>query len=276
MILLNFMCSKTKYKNDIPPIINKYIKDNNIKSFIDCTCGGANLTDKIICENVYGVDLSPSLIELHKQAQKDFSKILIDGNKEIWDNCYAAWKRMKQILDKKSYEDFTHDDFVYIGMPLYEIGCMEWYASFSCGGFSKGYAKNSATRNYYQERWRNHKKQSEQENYKNINFFCNDYQCFVSKYMNVAEDRKTLLYIDPPYKDTVQYAISKNFDYMRLYKWLNEISKIYPIFVSEQFLPKEFDKYKIWEKETKRTIGINNDFKAKEKLWLINRRNEDE
>ena len=43
------MGSKTKYKNDIPPIINKYIKDNNIEVFIDCCSGGANLTDKIIC-----------------------------------------------------------------------------------------------------------------------------------------------------------------------------------------------------------------------------------
>lgn len=156
-----FMGSKTKYKNDIPPIINKYIKDNNIEVFIDCCSGGANLTDKIICENVYAVDLSPSLIELHKQAQKDFSKIPTDGSREMWDNSYSAWKKMKKILDTKSYENFTNSDFNEIGLPLYEIGCMEWYASFSNGGFPRGYAKNSITRNYYQEAWRNHKKQSE-------------------------------------------------------------------------------------------------------------------
>lgn len=271
-----FMSSKTKYKNDIPPIINKYIKDNNIEVFIDCCSGGANLTDKIICENVYAVDLSPSLIELHKQAQKDFSKIPTDGSREMWDNSYSAWKKMKKILDTKSYENFTNSDFNEIGLPLYEIGCMEWYASFSNGGFPRGYAKNSITRNYYQEAWRNHKKQSEQEIYKNIKFFCDDYQHFVNKFINKTENVKILLYIDPPYKNTKSYAIAKNFNYMGFYKWLKEISEFCPIFISEQYLPAEFDKYKIWDKEVKRTSGKDNNFKAKETLWFIDRRNENE
>ena len=271
-----FMGSKTKYKNDIPPIINKYIKDNNIEVFIDCCSGGANLTDKIICENVYAVDLSPSLIELHKQAQKDFSKIPTDGSREMWDNSYSAWKKMKKILDTKSYENFTNSDFNEIGLPLYEIGCMEWYASFSNGGFPRGYAKNSITRNYYQEAWRNHKKQSEQKAYKNIKFFCDDYQHFVYKFINETKNVKTLLYIDPPYKNTKSYAIAKNFNYKGFYKWLKEISEFCPIFISEQYLPAEFDKYKIWDKEVKRTNGKDNNFKAKETLWFIDRRNENE
>ena len=74
-------------------------------------------------------------------------------------------------------------------------------------------------------------------------------------------------------KNTAGYGISKNFDYTRLYNWLSNISKTYPIFVSEQSLPEEFDKYKIWEKETNRTCGTSNNFKAKETLWLIDRRN---
>lgn len=273
---MTFMGSKTKYKKDIPPIINKYIKDNNIETFIDCTCGGANLTDKIICRNVYGIDLSPSLIALHKQAQNDFSKIPIDGCREMWDNSYAAWKKMKKILDIKSYDQFNSNDFINIGMSLYEIGCMEWYASFSNGGFPRGYAKNSATRNYYQEAWRNHKKQSEQENYKKIKFFCDDYQHFINKYIDETGNIKTLLYFDPPYKNTKPYAISKNFDYENFYEYLKETSKIFPICVSEQYLPEEFNKYKIWEKEVKRTAGKDNNFKAKETLWFIDRREEHE
>lgn len=252
---------------------HRFILDGGI---VTHNCGGANLTDKIICENVYAIDLSPSLISLHEQAQRNFSKIPIDGNREMWDNSYSAWKRMKKILDIKSFVDFTDEDFNEIGMPLYEIGCMEWYASFSCGGFPRGYAKNTAEKNFYQQTRRNHKKQSETENYQKIQFYCGDYQEIVTEYINNVQNVNTVLYIDPPYKDTKPYAISKNFDYMRLYKWLNEISKIYPIFVSEQFLPKEFDKYKIWEKEVKRTAGTNNNYTAKEILWLIDRRNNNE
>lgn len=269
---MTFMGSKTKYKNDIPPIINKYIKDNNVETFIDCSCGGANLTDKIMCDNIYAIDLSPSLIRLHQQAQNDFSKIPVDGNREMWDNSYTAWRKMKKILDTKSFSDFTNNDFNIIGMPLYEIGCMEWYASFSNGGFPRGYAKNSETRNYYQEAWRNHKKQTENDIYRKIKFCCGDYQEIVNKYIKNTKNTNTLLYIDPPYKNTKSYAISKNFDYNRFYNWLKEISKIYPIFVSEQFLPEDFDKFKIWEKEVKRTAGKDNNFKANETLWLIDNR----
>lgn len=37
--------------------------------------------------------------------------------------------------------DTNFMDFSVISMPLYEIGAIEWYASFSNGGFPRGYAK---------------------------------------------------------------------------------------------------------------------------------------
>ena len=51
-------------------------------------------------------------------------------------------------------------------MPLHEIGSIEWYSSYSRGGFAKGYAKNTATRNYYKEARKNHEKQSKNDIYK--------------------------------------------------------------------------------------------------------------
>jgi site-specific DNA-adenine methylase len=63
-----FMGSKRKYKKYIVPIINKYIKENNITKFYDVFCGGCNLSDEIICDKIICNDLSPTLIALHKQA----------------------------------------------------------------------------------------------------------------------------------------------------------------------------------------------------------------
>ena len=217
-----YMGSKRKYVKDICPIIQKYIKENNITKFYDVFCGGANLIDNIKCENLYASDLSPSLIALHKQAQEDFSKIPTDGSREYWDNAYSDWKKLRE----NGFKDFS-----VITMPLYEIGAIEWYGSFSNGGFPRGYAKNSGSRNYYQEAWRNHKKQSETENYKKINFSCENY-------LNVNIPEDALIYCDSPYKGTYNY--NSEFDYEKFYEWVRQMSKNNYVFISEYEMPEDF------------------------------------
>lgn len=56
-----YMGSKRRYAKYIVPIIDKYIQNNNITDFYDIFCGGANLADKITCENIYCNDLSPHI-----------------------------------------------------------------------------------------------------------------------------------------------------------------------------------------------------------------------
>ena len=87
----------------------------------------------------------------------------------------------------KDEKYLTLEDIAEIGYPLYKIGAIEWYASFSNGGFPRGYAKKSATRNYYQEAYRNHKKQSEKESYKKIKFVQGDYRD-ISDYLEVDDN----------------------------------------------------------------------------------------
>lgn len=259
------MGSKRKYCKDIVPIIQKYIDENNITTFVDCFCGGANLGDKIKCQKVICNDLSPTLIALHQQAQKDFSLIPTDGDKDYWDAARAEWNEIKKMLDDGTYySNYKEKD----EMLLYKIGAIEWYGSYSNGGFRKGYAKNSVTRNYYQEAYRNHKKQSETENYKNIIFIQGDY-----KVLKTLPFGQTVMYCDSPYKSTQPYGIQPNFNFNEYYNWLKETSKKFPIFVSEQSLPKDFEGCLIWEKnDVTRTIGTDNNFKACEKLFLIDNR----
>lgn len=259
-----YMGSKRKYCKDIVPIIQKYINDNKITTFIDVFCGGGNLVDKIQCNTVIANDLSPTLIALHQIAQTDFDKIPTDGNREYWDAAYAEFKKIRSAM--AAGESYTPQ------MPLYEIGAIEWYASFSNGGFPRGYAKNSNGRNYYQEAWRNHKAQSETALYKNIKFICGDYKDVLNKF-NSIDLQHTLIYCDSPYKGTKPYAINPKFNYEEYYNWLREISKSIPIFISEQEMPKDFPI--IWEKDTTRTCGKDNNFKACEKLYLLDNRKEE-
>lgn len=257
---MTYMGSKRRFAKYLLPIINQYIKEHNIENFIDCFCGGANLADKIDCDNVICNDLSPSLIALHQQAQKDFSIIPEDSSREWWDAAYADWRKMKTAMDKGEQADLS--------MPLYKIGAIEWYASFACGGFPRGYAKPAKGRNYYQESRRNHQKQSSEEKYKKIIFQQGDYKDILKSFDK--DLNKTILYCDSPYKGTKPYAIDRKFDFEAYYDWLRETSKIVPIFISEQEMPKDFPI--IWEKDVERTAGKDNHFKACEKLYLIDNR----
>lgn len=248
-----YLGSKRKYCKDIVPIIQKYIDENNITTFIDVFCGGANLADKIKCDTVIANDLSPSLIALHKQAQLDFSQIPKSCDREDWD---AAKNEFYKIIR----EAVKNNETPITTLPLYKIGAIEWYASYSNGGFSRGYAKNSPTRNYYREAYNNHKNQAENPNYQKIIFTQGDY-----KNINIPSD-KVLLYCDSPYKNTTPYDISKHFNFEEYYEWLRETSKKYPIFISEQNMPDDFNK--IWEKEANRTTSKTNRCKAVECLFF--------
>lgn len=243
---MNYMGSNKKNSKYILPIIQKYIDDNNIMEFYDVFCGGANICDKIKNTKIIASDLSPTLIALHKQAQEDFSKIPVENSKEIWDITYGEWKKLKsfnfKILNKTNF-------------PLCEIGAMEWYGSYSNGGFGRGYRANKE-RNFYLEAYKSHKAQSENSIYKNIDFVCCDYGELKIK-------KNSLIYCNPPNLNCKPYGVDRLFDYNKFYTWLKNKSKNNPIFVSEKFLPNDFNKYIIWEEDK---------LKDNEKLWLIDNR----
>ena len=163
-------------------------------------------------------------------------------------------------------KQMDNNEEINVDMPLYMIGAIEWYGSFAGSGFPRGYAKPSVGRNYYQEAYRNHKKQAENENYKKITFKQGDYKDLIS-YIPL---RNTILYCDSPYKGTKSYAINNKFNHEEYYNWLRETSKKVPIFISEQSLPQDF--VPVWEKDVTRTIGKDNNFKACEKLYFIDNR----
>lgn len=237
-----YMGSKSKYAQYIVPILQKAINDNNVQLYIEPFVGGANIIDKIKCSKRIGYDRSDTLIALLCQARDDFSKVLADGNRELWD------KGKSYIKDGIMPEDMT----------LAEIGAMEFFASFSNGGFPRGYAKNVAGRNYFKEARANMEKQA--PNLKGIEFY-------QSNYYNLRGLQGAVIYCDPPYANTKHYgyANQEKMDYTRFWNWVREMSKDNYVFVSEQVAPDDFEV--IWEMEAKRTCGKDNNFKATEKLF---------
>lgn len=238
-----YMGSKAKYKKYILPILQNTIDKHNVTIYIEPFCGGCNIIDDIKCKHKYAFDRSDTLIALLKQAAENPDLILKEGNRELWD------KGKEYVKNGKMPND----------MSLAEIGAMEFFASFSKGGFPRGYAKNTETRDYFQEAKRNLIAQAPK--LRDINFKCQNY------WELDLEIKNAVIYCDPPYQGTKLYGYSNQskMDYNHFWSWIRQISKNNYVFISEQNAPNDFNV--LWEQEVKRTTNKDNNFKAVEKLF---------
>ena len=238
------MGSKNRYAKYIVPILQKAIDDNKATTYIEYFVGGANIIDKIKCENRYGYDRSDTLIALLQAAQSGMENVLADGSRELWD------KGKGYVKDGIMPEDMT----------LAEIGAMEFFASYSNGGFPRGYAQNTTERNYFLEARNNLEKQA--PNLEGIIFECKDYK-------NYEPVKNAVIYLDPPYQGTkfYGYANQEKMNYEHFWNWVREISKDNIVYVSEQNAPEDFDI--VWEQNVVRTTNKENNFKAVEKLFTL-------
>lgn len=238
-----YMGSKNRYAPYIIPILQKTIDEHNVDTYIECFVGGANIIDKVQCKNRYGYDRSDTLIALLTQMSENFDGVLKDGNRELWDKG----------------KGYVKDGIMPDDMSLAEIGAMEFFASYCNGGFPRGYAKNTATRNYFKEAYRNAEAQA--PNLKGIKFGCQNY-------WELAAPANAVIYLDPPYAGTkiYGYANQPKMDYEHFWQWVRDISKDNYVFTSEQTAPNDFET--VWEQEVKRTTNKTNDFKAVEKLFV--------
>lgn len=203
-----FMGSKAKIASSIAPILQKCIDDNNIDTYIECFVGGGNMIEHIRCKNRYGYDRSDTLIALLTQMRDDFDKVLKDGNRELWDKGKA----------------YVKDGIMPDDMTLAEIGAMEFFASFSNGGFPRGYAKNTDGRNYFNEAYRNAEKQA--PNLKGIKFGCQNYW-----------------ELDPNISGTVIYCFDKDTEILTKdgWKYLKDVDISTDTFLSREPNTKKLD-----------------------------------
>lgn len=226
-----YMGSKNRYVKYICPILQKTIDKKGIKIFYDVCVGGGHIIENIKCENKIGIDINEDLINLYNYA--------INGGifpekitREDWDNAKAgkgeSWWR----------------------------ALVSFFASYMARGFEGGYALNSK-RNFYYERLINFKKQIPL--IKDCNFIQGDILTY-----NFLPN--SVIYVDPPYKNTKKYGVSKNFNYEIFWNKIRQLSKDNYVFVSEQKAPNDF--IPIWELKTNRNIGFQKQIIVKECLWI--------
>ena len=239
-----YMGSKSRFTKELIPIIQSYITEDT-KGYLEPFVGGANVINKIKCNNKIGCDIHKQLIALLNKVKDNIDDIpdiiLEETYKEVKNN-------------KESYEDWY-------------VGLVGFCASFGAKYFN-GYARDSKNDNSgkrSKQAIENLKKQA--PSLKDIEFKC-------CNFLNLPKEKIKgyVIYCDIPYKGTTKYK-TEPFPYEKFYEWANEMAKYNTVLVSEYNMPSNFKC--IWEKETKvnfdsNRITANENCKRTEKLFLCN------
>lgn len=233
------MGSKQRLAKDIVPIINDFIKNNNINIYIEPFVGGANMMEYIRCKEKIGADNNEYLIDM-------------------WQSLQTGW-RPPETMSKEMYEDIKNNKDEY-GKSLVAVAgfCATYNAKWFGGYAGVVKTKINTYRNYYDEAIRNISKQM--LNLMDVKFTCQDYTYFTGV-------NHTLIYCDPPYQGTTQYGSSKGFDYDKFWDWVRLVSENNIVLVSEYNAPDDFKS--VYEKTLTTTLDKNSRKKDTEKLFVL-------
>ena len=244
---MRYMGSKSRLAKELIPIIQSYITEDT-KGYLEPFVGGANIIDKIKCNNKIGCDIHKQLIALLNKAK--------DNIDDIPDTIsYETHKEVKN--NKEKYEDWY-------------VGLVGFCASFGAKYFG-GYARDNKNDN--SGKWsagaiKNLKKQAPL--LKDIEFKC-------CNFLDLPKDKIKgyVIYCDIPYRGTTKYK-TNSFPYEKFYEWAIEMAKNNTVLISEYNMPSNFKC--IWEKETKVNFDSNRcsgdkSNKRVEKLFICNTEN---
>ena len=232
---MKYQGSKRRIANEILPIILKNRRHD--QWYVEPFCGGCNLIDKVP-QGIGRIasDVHKPLISLLKALQN-------------------GWLPPEVVTE----EDYRQAKLLEDSNPLKGfIGFCSSYSGKWFGGFARGNATNGQPRNYTQEAYNNLKAQV--PNLVGISFENTSYDKLVMP-------ANSLIYCDPPYKDTTKYKHS--LDYDSFYTWCRA-KRLggHTIFVSEYQMPEDF--ICVWQKEI--TSSLTQDTgskKAFEKLFTL-------
>lgn len=239
---MKYMGSKSRIARHIVPIIQNYIDHSGAAAYIEPFVGGANVIDKINAPGKRGTDANPYLIALLSHMQRGGA-----------------------LPDSVSFEQYSAVRVDKGHYPTWYVGCVGFLASYNGRFFDGGYARpgyeGKKYRDYYQESKRNLEKQASQ--LREIKFACKDYRAYNGTGGN------SVIYCDPPYAGTKQYANSGSFDYAEFWETVRRWSAKNIVLVSETAAPDDFTC--IWEQPILRTIYSTKRTQSVERIFVYNR-----
>lgn len=231
---MNYRVSKQKLAKYIVPIIQKEINMHSSKYYLEPFVGGANIIDKIQCQNKIGYDINKYLIALLKQVQNDTSIFPETITEEEYHNVKN---------NKDNYADW------YVGL----VGFSSTFAS----SFFDGYARDkSGKRDIPNERIRNLIKQA--PNLKNIYFE-------TKNYLDINNIMNYTIYADPPYfqenSKKPKYVGQQKFIEDEFWNWCRKIGKNNTLLISNYKAPNDFrcifeKEHRIFSKNAHEKISV--------------------
>ncbi|NHE57965.1 DNA adenine methylase [Cyclobacterium plantarum] len=231
---MKYLGSKRRIAKYILPIILKDKNTNQI--YIEPFAGGCNTLDKVQGKRVAN-DINFYLVEMYKALQNGW----IPPNK----------------IDLEEYKDIRNNKGKY---PPELVGFVGFGCSFGgkwFGGYARGNNSLGAKRNYCDEAKRNLLKQI--ANLKDVKFINKSYD-------EIDYPKNSLIYCDPPYKDTTEYMTK--FDSLKFYDWVKDMTnQNHKVYFSEYSAPKEFKC--IWSYNTTTNLNINQHSTRIEKLFIF-------
>ena len=236
---MKYIGSKARISKDITKILNKIIEENNIDTYIEPFVGGANVIDKVVCENKIGGDNNEYLISLWNSLKNGYKPIEFISREDYYDI-------------KTNKEKYPKEVVALCGILASYNG--NWFASY--GGYSK--TKVGKDRNYYAEGVKGLIKQI--PHIKDVEFVFADYTDF-------SNNKNCLIYCDPPYVSRYKdvYSQSQGFNHNEFWNWVRDMSKNNIVIVSEYEAPNDF--IEIWRKEVSKTHA-NQRNNSIEKLFI--------
>lgn len=230
------MGSKNRIANEILPII---LKDRKIgQYYVEPFCGGCNVIDKVNGNRIAS-DNNEYLIELFIKLQNGYKPI--------------------DFINRDEYYNIKNNKHLYPKEVVALCGVLasyngNWFRSY--GGYSK--TKTGNDRNFYKEGVIN--LMNKVKLIKEIKFYCSDY-------FNLDIPFDSIIYCDPPYKNTDETYLHKNFDSEKFFEWCRLMKFLgNKIFISEFNAPYDFKC--IWSKEIQITHA-NQKNKSVEKLYTL-------
>lgn len=117
---MQYVGSKNRISKEVAPIIQSYITKDT-KGYLEPFVGGANMIDKIQCNNKIGCDIHEELIELLNYAQHNELPETVSED---------TYKKVKNNKDK--YEKW------YVGL----VGFCASFGAKYFGGYARRYNKD--------------------------------------------------------------------------------------------------------------------------------------